>query len=176
MGYNPKKYWSQRQQPTKKQELPEGLEFFIGNYVKDANSILDIGCGTGRTFYLYPNQAQVVGLDFVDTYQDQVIEKASKHGFSFIYFRHDINNPLPFPDNHFTHCLVVKVLLHLKDPETAIKEFARVSRNVLISDVWREKEIARHVFLHDYKYLLKEYDVHWYDKYNDHLNIIYSKP
>lgn len=174
MSYNPVKYWSERDEPTKLNDVDDELASFIDMYVESASSILDVGYGMGRTFSLYPN-VPITGIDFVDRYCPEAVKEAQQHGLDFRHIRHDINQDFPFFNNQFSHCLAIKVLLHLKNPSKAIVEMARTSEYVFISDIWNEEEIARHVFLHDYRTLLSDYRIRWWEKAGDHLNIIYSQ-
>jgi len=176
MGYDPDKYWNERVHPNKNGSLPERVQELLSDYVAGAGSILDAGCGAGRGFEYYPPDAEVTGIDFVDTYQDQITKKASSYEGSFVSFRHDLREPLPFHDGRFTHCLAVKVLMHIPDPEPTIEELARACDSVFICDTWDEDERAKHVTIHDYQKLLDDYIINWYEKIGSHLVIVYSKP
>ena len=84
--------------------------------------ILDAGCGEGVTLEKLVNQfpkAQVQGIDIdednlaICQEHNLPVEKASLY-------------KLPFPDKCFDSCTFMEVVEHLKEPEKALMELARV--------------------------------------------------
>jgi len=104
--------------------------------LSDASSIADIGCGTGhwsRLIYqfLKPN-SKLVGIDLEQEYIKKApIEfhraypKISKNSYSFI-----IGDAvhLPFQSHSFDVVTCQTLLIHLKNPEIALKEMIRIAK------------------------------------------------
>jgi ubiquinone/menaquinone biosynthesis C-methylase UbiE len=75
---------------------------------------LDVGCRKGKqTIWLRSKGYTVTSIDETCEIPDcQVV---------------DVNQPLPFPSNHFDLVWCSEVIEHLKDPSRALKEFRRVT-------------------------------------------------
>jgi ubiquinone/menaquinone biosynthesis C-methylase UbiE len=93
-----------------------------------ADSVLDVGCGTGNlSFALAGNQKirSICGLDFSDVY----IEYAKrKNQDTRIDFQVGDACALPFPDASFDHVLSMLVLQFIPQGEAAVGEMRRVVR------------------------------------------------
>jgi SAM-dependent methyltransferase len=96
--------------------------------IKDANRVLDVGCGTGSltsTLALNPDICSLHGVDFSAAY----IEHAKqKNNDSRIQFEVGDACALPFCDEDFDHTLSMLVLQFIPQPEKAISEMRRVTR------------------------------------------------
>lgn len=69
--------------------------------------ILELGGGQGRdTLYFARNGFTVTSLDYADEGVNTITEKARKAGMpqSVVALRHDVRQPLPFPDASFDAC------------------------------------------------------------------------
>ncbi len=151
--YNSKEYWNKRQDPNKSNYTNYIEDSEIPKLIEDCNSILDIGCGIGRTFKFYADK-KVTGVDFSELYRQRAIEEASKHEIDFEHLIYDIHkNDLPFEDNNFDIGITVKVLLHAPQKEMIriLTEMHRVCKKVLLISYHDEnKNLAEHCFAHDY--------------------------
>ena len=96
--------------------------------VKNADGVLDVGCGTGSltsTLALNPNIRSLHGVDFSAAY----IEHARRENSgSRIRFQVGDACALPFGDKEFDHTLSMLVLQFIPQPEKAISEMRRVTR------------------------------------------------
>jgi SAM-dependent methyltransferase len=110
--------WSRRLAPK--------LIEFAG--VKEADCVLDVGCGTGSltsTLALNPNIRSLHGVDFSEAY----IEHAKRvNSGSRIQFQVGDACALPFGDKEFDHSLSMLVLQFIPQPEKAVSEMRRVTR------------------------------------------------
>jgi SAM-dependent methyltransferase len=93
-----------------------------------AESVLDLGCGTGNLSFCLgqnPRIASVTGLDLSTAY----IEHASrKNQDARVEFRLGDACALPFADASFDHALSMLVLQFIPQPDRAIREMRRVTR------------------------------------------------
>jgi ubiquinone/menaquinone biosynthesis C-methylase UbiE len=101
---------------------------------KDADSLLEVGCGEGRIINTLQNQYEkIFGMDISD--------EALKH-VETPKIKGRIEN-IPFPDNSFDIVLCCEVLEHLPSPiyEKALKEIQRVSKKYILISVPNEEDI-----------------------------------
>lgn len=96
---------------------------------ESANDVLDVGCGTGtfeQIMLLYPNKSDIniTGVDF----SSKSIEVAKSKQIPKAVFLCGEAERLPFRDNSFDCCLLIEVVEHISDKESAIKELRRVLR------------------------------------------------
>lgn len=96
--------------------------------IKGGERILDAGCGTGNFEKLLIEKGidsvRVEALDFSSAMLKRAKQKSNNHSINFQQF--DLNNKLPFPDNHFDKIVSVNAVYALKDPGAAIQEFTRI--------------------------------------------------
>lgn len=154
--YNAIEYWSKRLKPNST-KIPRNAEFmFIRKHTQGATSILDYGCGVGETLEYYPPEAYVVGVDFVDTYQQRWLH-AGGH-------QHNVINIYEEPLN-FTHMfdlgVLAKVLLHCT-PEQLDEVVAQMVNNckrLIITTAVTPPEVvlSEWCFNHDYNALFKRH-------------------
>ena len=99
------------------------------------DSILEIGCGRGRTIKIisekYPLK-NVTGLDIV------INSKLKKEAKSIV-FKEGSAEELPFKDNSFDTVICTHVLEHLVDYHKAIKEIRRVAKRKFIIIVPKQR-------------------------------------
>ena len=95
--------------------------------------VLDVGCGTGALIpalaELVGPDGHVVGLDYAAPLLETARERADAAGVGrrVDLVAGDAHN-LPFPDASFDAVHVERVLMHLEDPDAAIREMRRVTR------------------------------------------------
>jgi ubiquinone/menaquinone biosynthesis C-methylase UbiE len=104
-----------------------GIDHFIARmrfraaypYVRPGSRVCDLGCGLEAAFLDYASDriATGVGVD------DQVAEGVQGR---WQRVRGDLRSPLPFPDGHFDHVVMLAVLEHLTEPEKVLREAHRV--------------------------------------------------
>lgn len=95
--------------------------------LKQVKSMLDIGCGIGHWGRLLAShlhdQAKITGIDqeikWIEKSQAAHIARPAHYLQASVY-------QLPFEDNSFDMVTCQTVLIHLKNPNEAIKEFLRV--------------------------------------------------
>jgi SAM-dependent methyltransferase len=94
----------------------------LRDYVRQGDSILDVGCGTG---YLskYLNEMYAVEPMGVD------VKDFREHPISFRSFDGTL---IPFPERAFDHVVISYALHHAHDPRTLIQECRRVARRSII--------------------------------------------
>ena len=108
--------------------------------IRPAN-VLDVGCGLGLDYVLYKKNFPSLEYHGVDVCKGFIEE--NKKNFPEADFRWAKAQELPFEDESIDLVTCRGVLEHLKEPETAIKEMARVSSKY-VAIIWflipQEKE------------------------------------
>jgi tRNA (uracil-5-)-methyltransferase TRM9 len=143
-------------------------------YVKDGDSILDVGCGNGRLLELFKDRKiDYLGVDI----SQKLIEIAKrKHPQEDFLVADNLN--LPFPDNNFDKVFSVAVLHTIPSKELrrkALVELKRVLKPkgllILIAwNMWRKEMfplILKHCFLKligKSKLDLRDVFISWADK------------
>jgi ubiquinone/menaquinone biosynthesis C-methylase UbiE len=95
----------------------------IVHHIEQADSLLDIGCGTGEIARMVADRvgaSEVMGVD-VKVRQGVAIPVIHYGGIE-----------LPFPDQHFDFALLSDVLHHCTQPEQVLLEALRVVRKGLV--------------------------------------------
>ena len=96
-----------------------------------AESMLDVGCGDGRFLAgiaRMPNcPRRLVGADISARILETARRWAERDGFKVELTRANMER-LPFADASFDRVLTVQVIEHLLDPDTGVRELARVLR------------------------------------------------
>lgn len=70
-----------------------------------ASELLELGAGQGRDTLWFARQGfQVTALDYTETSFETIRAKSSEMGTSVRCVRHDVREPLPFPDGSFDAC------------------------------------------------------------------------
>jgi SAM-dependent methyltransferase len=99
--------------------------------VSDGDVVLDVGCGPGddvrRLAALAGARGRVVGIDNSNAMIDEARRRAANSGLS-VEFRTGDAHRLELPDGGFDAVRAERVLQHLGDPETALRELTRVTR------------------------------------------------
>lgn len=85
--------------------------------------LLDVGCGNGDVAVengWHREFDEYVGLDI----DSEVVDIAQEKGLDAR--QHDVEEGLPFPDNHFNQIIGKAVLEHLNEPTAVVRECHRV--------------------------------------------------
>lgn len=110
---------------------------FFRNYVKDGDSILDIGCGNGRLLQLFEGKnIDYLGLDNSEKLIAIAKEKYPSNKFLVAEALH-----LPFPADSFDKVFLIAVLHHIPSAELrqqALREIKRILKldGLLFLTVW----------------------------------------
>ncbi len=155
-------------------DLSERVRRLLGPFTGN-EAVLDVGCGTGSlAFAIAPHVAEVVGLDLEGEYLDAARASAPEN----VRFVEGDAMALPFAYAQFDIAACHRVLHHVRRPELAVSELARVTRpggRVLIVDQLgsidplRSLEMDRFERLRDpsHQRLLPEADIRGYLDAND---------
>ncbi|MEV4473145.1 class I SAM-dependent methyltransferase [Nonomuraea salmonea] len=115
--------------PADRRFIDTELDFILGR-VGPEDSVLDLGCGTGRlTIPLAGLAKEVVGLDLCDGMLAVARRKAEEEGADIRFDQGDMCD-LPYPDDSFDVVTSTLALMHipLEARGTAFAEIARVLR------------------------------------------------
>jgi ubiquinone/menaquinone biosynthesis C-methylase UbiE len=111
-------------QERRSADLAQRVRRLLGPFTGD-EAALDAGCGTGAVaFALAPQVAEVVGVDTRADYLDAAREAASAN----VRFVEGDVMALPFGYAEFDLVCCHRVLHHVRRPELAVSELARVAR------------------------------------------------
>lgn len=155
-------------------DLVERLRRLLGPFT-GTEAALDAGCGTGAiAFALAPNIAEVVGIDTRADYLEAA-RVAAPENVTFV--EGDVTE-LPFEYASFDLACCHRVLHHVRRPELAVSELARVTRpggRIFIADQLgsvdplRSMEMDRFEHLRDatHQRLLPDGDIRGYLDAND---------
>ncbi|HUF02298.1 MAG TPA: methyltransferase domain-containing protein [Gaiellaceae bacterium] len=111
-------------QEERADELAQRVRRLLGPFT-GTEAVLDTGCGTGAlAFALAPHVAEVVGLD-VDA---EYLEAARENAPDNVRFVEGDATAIPFGYGEFDVAASHRVLHHVRRPELAVSELARVTR------------------------------------------------
>lgn len=118
--------------------------------------LLDVGCGPGTItnigFYnTYKKTYKIYGIDFLE---DNI--KLIKQRFPFGTFEKAKAEKLPYREKYFDMVISHHLLEHVKNPETAIKEMARVSKKGSILHIAVPHERFEHIISHQIPHYMAE--------------------
>ena len=123
------------------------------------NSILEVGCGTGRILKLLNKNFNcvIMGVDFSQSMLDSSRLNLNDESVKLVKAP---AQDLPFENNSFDVVITSEVLMHIpkENIKEAVKEICRVSsKYVVITEFYKEDiKLAEHCFLHDYTKLFEE--------------------
>jgi SAM-dependent methyltransferase len=161
-------------QVERAEELERSVRRLLGPF-SGTEVALDSGCGTGAlAFALAPSVAEVVGVDSREDY----LEAARKAAPANVRFEQGDATALPFRYAQFDIAGCARVLHHIRRPELAVSELARVTKpggRILIVDQLgsvdplRSLEMDRFERLRDptHQRLLPDADIRGYLDAND---------
>ena len=102
--------------------------------IKNNDSILDLGCGLGNLSYLATQKgAQITGADYSEN-----MVKLAKKDYPALHFVKEDAEKLSFEEGSFDTVILNYLLLHLDEPQKALKEAYRVLKKngTLIYTLW----------------------------------------
>lgn len=161
-------------QAERAEDLASRVQRLLGPF-SGTEVALDSGCGTGSlAFALAPLVAEVVGVDLRDEYLEAAREAAPEN----VRFVQGDAMALPFGYAEFDLACSHRVLHHVRRPELAVSELARVTRpggRILVADQLgsvdplRSMEMDRFEHLRDatHQRLLPDTDIRGYLDAND---------
>lgn len=111
-------------QEERADELAQRVRRLLGPFT-GKEAVLDAGCGTGAlAFALAPLVSEVVGVDVEQEYLEAARERAPAN----VRFVEGDVTSLPFGYGAFDIAACYRVLHHVRRPELAVSELARVTR------------------------------------------------
>lgn len=161
--YDPISYWTKRKEPNRYNHVKDIEVQDLKPYVDDAHTILDYGSGIGRLMPLYKYKS-VHCVDIVNTYFDECVRAAEVNNVWMTYS--------DMISGQYDLGVCTKVLLHESDPKDIIDTLADHCDKVFISTAIETD--AEHCFTHDYRELLKDYDIELYNQHGNELHIVYA--
>lgn len=127
--------------------VPEEREISMRRLIQPGQRVLDVGCGDGSAYAqsLVKSGIEVHGVDISDV----AVAEAISRGIQAV--RGSMEEPLPFPNNHFDAVLCIDMILHLFDPEFATQEMLRVLKPggkllICVNNVGHWRNRADHLF------------------------------
>ncbi len=121
----------------------------LGEYVKEGDKVLDLGCGNGRMLELFKEKSvYYAGVDNSEKLIDIAREK-----YPGVDFRVADALKLPFPDNYFDEIISIAVLHHIPSADFR-KHFVEEAKRVLkpgglliitVWDLWRRLDSLRRI-------------------------------
>jgi predicted TPR repeat methyltransferase len=126
-------------------QAPARVATTVLTRLPDAESVLDVGCGTGlvgRELRARGYAGRLVGLDLSQASLDVARERGGYDSLE----RADLQQPLALDDDGFDAVMCVGVMTYLPDVESAWREFARLARpgGLVIAtqreDLWPERD------------------------------------
>jgi len=105
---------------------PTDAAELLQQYVSPEQAILDAGCGTGLTGKALDLAGfkDISGIDI----STASLEKAYLLNVYSSLLAHDMQQPLPFPDNNYDALICIGVLTYIENSRSLFKEFCRVVR------------------------------------------------
>jgi len=93
----------------------------------EGTKILEVGVGTGKNFYYYPDKSDITAIDFSEKMIERAHLQAAKLGTHVSLMQMDVQN-LKFEDNTFDTVLDSFVFCSVPDPILGLKEVERVCK------------------------------------------------
>lgn len=96
--------------------------------ISPGQRVLDLGVGTGFSLPLYPQHAQVIGVDLSSKMLREARKKVLRERLSHVDLMEMDAAHLAFPDNTFDYVIVAFVISVVPDPLRVLAEIKRVSK------------------------------------------------
>lgn len=96
--------------------------------IRPGQRVLDVGVGTGFSLSLYPQHAQVVGVDLSGKMLREARKKVLRERLAHVDLMEMDAAHLAFPDNTFDFVIVAFVISVVPDPIQVLAEIKRVSK------------------------------------------------
>ena len=120
---------------NKPEDIYESERVFFFPLIKNARSVLDLGCAAGGTYNIIKTVNPDISYTGVDVSRGMV--ESARKIFPGVDFRLSSGNTLDFPENSFDAVIALGVLNHVPDYKALIKECYRVSRRFCLLDLPR---------------------------------------
>ncbi|GER71887.1 SAM-dependent methyltransferase [Weizmannia acidilactici] len=91
-------------------------------------TVLEVGVGTGANLEYYPNNVDLIGIDFSPGMLKYAEKKAADHSFRSVRLKEMDVQQLAFPDNTFDYIVSTCVFCSVYDPVRGMKEMRRVCK------------------------------------------------
>jgi phosphatidylethanolamine/phosphatidyl-N-methylethanolamine N-methyltransferase len=96
--------------------------------IRDSQTVLDLGIGTGVSLNFYPNRGRIIGVDLsggmLREARKKIVERGLRHA---TLFQADALR-LPFDDSSFDHVFISHVISVVSDPVKLVREAQRVAK------------------------------------------------
>ena len=96
--------------------------------IRDEDTILDLGIGTGVSLNFYPNRGRIYGIDLSSGMLREARKKVRERGLDHVTVFQGDALRLPFADNTFDHVFISHVISVVSDPFKLVREAQRVAR------------------------------------------------
>jgi len=132
----------------------EELKFLFDDYLKEKESVLDLGCGNGRYYEFFKNK----NINYVGADNSGKLIDIAKRKYGEEKFVAADALKLPFPDNSFDKVYSIAVLHHFPSKELRnqfLSEAKRVlkTNGLLILTVWKFHQTKEWISLFKYTVL-----------------------
>ncbi|MBF0344996.1 MAG: class I SAM-dependent methyltransferase [Nitrospirae bacterium] len=99
----------------------------VAEYIKPADIVLDIGCGSGGFLPILSGLCtRLVGIDITPSFVQKSRDLAAKFGLNNTDISQESSNNLPFDDCSFDVVVMLDVIHHMEDIQGSLKEVHRV--------------------------------------------------
>lgn len=137
-------------------QLPEEVRLGLscGNpleslYIKDGESLLDLGCGAGMDVFMarfkFPNAGTIYGLDKLPEMIARAEKVSQNKGFKNIVFKQGTLTEMPFPDNTINKVISNCVINLEPDKQSVYRELYRILTQggmFFISDITLKRPLS----------------------------------
>lgn len=103
--------------------------------LKDGMKVLDVGCGTGvftRKLVYRVKNGEIIGVDIDEKLLESARKIAEERNLKTKYVKGDVYD-LKFEDNYFDLVTCQKLLCNLDEPENALKQMVKVSKDKVVA-------------------------------------------
>ena len=88
--------------------------------------VLEVGIGTGASLPLYPKNTMVTGIDISEKMLSECKKRIAKKEIENVILEVMNAEKLDYPDNHFSHVIVMYVVSVAPNPQKMLEELSRV--------------------------------------------------
>jgi phosphatidylethanolamine/phosphatidyl-N-methylethanolamine N-methyltransferase len=96
--------------------------------VAPGDRVLEVGVGTGLSLPVYPEGAEVVGIDISEPMLERARARLDALGRDDVVLQKMDARAMLYPDGHFDRLLAPYVISVVADPEVVLREMVRVCR------------------------------------------------